>query len=154
MYLFLGGGVLSARELRRALRLEATDQGRRDILNRHLDLLHLLWDNRFEAPRFFAGLLPTLGFVGTVVGLSQAFAVTSSGAETAGERLAALSAAGGSLATAFDTTLVGLVLSIPLVWLIIVGQRRAARAIADAVTDAEGLLRTSSMHCVRPCGGW
>ncbi|QIK37072.1 MotA/TolQ/ExbB proton channel family protein [Caldichromatium japonicum] len=67
------------------------------------------------APLAFAiWVLPMLGFIGTVIGISQAIGGLSQGAEGMAAGGAGLKSVLGGLAFAFDTTLVGLVCVIPL----------------------------------------
>lgn len=68
---------------------------------------------RSASPTFAVWLLPVLGFIGTVVGISDAIeGLEKSGA--GGDAARDFSAVFAGLHVAFDTTLVGLVLAIPL----------------------------------------
>lgn len=59
--------------------------------------------------RYLAWVIPSIGFVGTVLGISQALIIANSGDM---ERITSL------LGVAFDTTLVALVLSIVIMWFV------------------------------------
>ncbi len=59
--------------------------------------------------RYLAWVIPSLGFIGTVIGISQALIYANSGDM---EKITAL------LGVAFDTTLVALVLSVFLMWFV------------------------------------
>jgi biopolymer transport protein ExbB/TolQ len=80
-------------------------------------------ERRFQIIRYFVTAIPSLGFIGTVWGISEALGVTSTltGESLPYERIHANIALGDSLKFAFDTTLVGLVahiiLSFALDWL-------------------------------------
>lgn len=98
-------------------------------------LLELLGQRQQQAlaPLAFAiWVLPMLGFIGTVIGISQAIGGLSQGAEGVAAGGAGLEDVLGGLAFAFDTTLVGLVCVIPLALL-----QMALRLRAETL----GLLR-------------
>lgn len=59
--------------------------------------------------RYLTWVIPSIGFVGTVIGISQALIIANSGDM---EKITAL------LGVAFDTTLVALVLSIVIMWFV------------------------------------
>jgi biopolymer transport protein ExbB/TolQ len=59
--------------------------------------------------RYLTWVIPSVGFVGTVIGISQALIIANSGDM---ERITAL------LGVAFDTTLVALILSIVIMWFV------------------------------------
>jgi len=59
--------------------------------------------------RYLAWVIPSIGFVGTVIGISQALIVANSGDM---ERITKL------LGVAFDTTLISLILSIIIMWFV------------------------------------
>ncbi len=59
--------------------------------------------------RYLTWVIPSIGFVGTVIGISQALIIANSGDM---DRITAL------LGVAFDTTLVALVLSIVIMWFV------------------------------------
>ena len=67
--------------------------------------------------RVFVWAIPILGFIGTVLGISQAiagFSADTTGAEDMGRLMESINAVTGGLGVAFDTTLVALVMSIIL----------------------------------------
>lgn len=75
-----------------------------DLLRSSLDLaLHEL-ELRYSMVRYLVWLLPTLGFIGTVVGISSSLGKIVDSIDDLGEAIDAL-------AVAFDTTLLALVLS-------------------------------------------
>lgn len=73
-------------------------------------------ERRFQIIRYFLNAIPSLGFIGTVWGISEALTATSklTGESLSYERMLANSNLGKSLSFAFDTTLVGLVATILL----------------------------------------
>jgi biopolymer transport protein ExbB/TolQ len=85
--------------------IEAYGQGLQERLER-----------RFQIIRYFLNAIPSLGFIGTVWGISEALTITSklTGESLPYERMVANGTLGQSLNFAFDTTLVGLVASIIL----------------------------------------
>ncbi|SPJ26191.1 MotA/TolQ/ExbB proton channel family protein [Palleronia abyssalis] len=94
------------------------------------------WDHlvaRRMAPMSYAvWVLPLLGFIGTVIGISDA--IGGLGTVFAdGDRQEALESVLGALRFAFDTTFAGLVLVIPVMalstWIDLVGDRARDRAI-------------------------
>ncbi|MEL7252165.1 MAG: MotA/TolQ/ExbB proton channel family protein [Bacteroidota bacterium] len=73
-------------------------------------------ERRFQIIRYFVTTIPSLGFIGTVIGISVALGLTSTmtGESEAYERILANGNLGQSLNVAFDTTLIGLVANIAL----------------------------------------
>ncbi len=73
-------------------------------------------ERRFQVLRYFVMTIPSLGFIGTVIGISDALGLTSrlTGDSPNYERVFANESLGQSLNVAFDTTLVGLIASILL----------------------------------------
>lgn len=73
-------------------------------------------ERRIQIIRYFLNAIPSLGFIGTVWGISEALTATSklTGESLSYERMLANSSLGKSLSFAFDTTLVGLVATIVL----------------------------------------
>lgn len=73
-------------------------------------------ERRFLFVRYFLNTIPSLGFIGTVYGISEALKVTSklTGESLTYERMLANEMLGQNLNVAFDTTLIGLVASIIL----------------------------------------
>lgn len=73
-------------------------------------------ERRFQVLGYFVLTIPSLGFIGTVLGISEALGLTSrlTGNSPDYERVFANESLGQSLNIAFDTTLVGLIASIIL----------------------------------------
>lgn len=71
-------------------------------------------ERRFQILRYFVMTIPSLGFIGTIVGISNALGLTSRLTSDSPnyEKIFANEALGQSLNVAFDTTLVGLIASI------------------------------------------
>ncbi|MGF1481194.1 MAG: MotA/TolQ/ExbB proton channel family protein [Cyanophyceae cyanobacterium] len=72
-------------------------------------------ESSYTLPRVLVGMIPILGFIGTVIGITQAVTGFSSFLEEAGEIeqiRAGISTVTSGLATAFDTTLLALLLSV------------------------------------------
>ncbi|MBM3812643.1 MAG: MotA/TolQ/ExbB proton channel family protein [Acidimicrobiia bacterium] len=78
------------------------------VLNSSLELIAHRLDLRYQLIRYLAWLIPTLGFIGTVVGIAGAMAyVKSQGVD--------LDQIGANLAIAFNTTIVALIQAAVLV---------------------------------------
>ena len=73
-------------------------------------------ERRFQIIRYFVTVIPSLGFIGTIIGISKALGQTSAltGESLPHERIFANETLGQSLYVAFDTTLIALLLSIVL----------------------------------------
>ncbi|MBK7387686.1 MAG: MotA/TolQ/ExbB proton channel family protein [Bacteroidetes bacterium] len=73
-------------------------------------------ERRFQILKYFLNAIPSLGFIGTVMGISEALTITSklTGESLPYERMVANDTLSQSLNFAFDTTLVGLFASILL----------------------------------------
>jgi len=84
------------------------------LLNSSLELFNHEVDLRYGLVRYLAWLLPTLGFMGTVVGIALALAYAGQADAQDPTLLAEVSA---RLAVAFNTTLLALLLSAVLVFL-------------------------------------
>lgn len=84
------------------------------LLNSSLELFNHEVDLRYGMVRYLAWLLPTLGFMGTVVGIALALAYAGQADAQDPKLLAEVSA---RLAVAFNTTLLALLLSAVLVFL-------------------------------------
>lgn len=72
--------------------------------------------------RYLAWVIPSLGFIGTVIGIAMALEIANSG------DMPAITTA---LAVAFDTTLVALILSVILMWYVHELQERTDRLYSD-----------------------
>lgn len=91
------------------------------LLNSSLELFMHELDLRYQMLRYISWLLPTLGFVGTVIGISQALAFAASYGEDQGGLLSDLTS---QLAVAFHTTLLGLLMSGVVLFLLYLVQGR------------------------------
>lgn len=103
------------------------------ILNSSLELLHHEVDLAYTMTRFISWLVPTLGFIGTVVGI--AFALAEIGKVQSVEELqdpAKLIGAIQSLGVAFYTTLLALLQSAVLVCIGHIVQAREERSLNKA----------------------
>lgn len=97
------------------------------MLNSQLELMQFRLDVDYTVLRYLVWLLPSLGFLGTVYGISLALAAAGvPGAAQADDFLNSLTT---NLGVAFDTTLVGLVFSTILVYLMNLTQSREERGI-------------------------
>ena len=102
------------------------------LLNSSLELFQHEVDLKYNMLRYLSWLIPTLGFIGTVIGI--ALALSGAGdmpspndpAEKLTEWMKRLT---GSLALAFNTTLVALLLSAVLVFLMHLAQGREETAL-------------------------
>ncbi|MCY4346505.1 MAG: MotA/TolQ/ExbB proton channel family protein [Aestuariivita sp.] len=104
------------------------------LLNSSLELLQHEIDLKYNMMRYIVWLIPTLGFIGTVVGI--ALALGEAGNMPNLDEVDALSgwmkSLTGSLALAFNTTLLALVLSAVLVFLMHLAQGREETALNQA----------------------
>ena len=86
-----------------------------NMLNSQLEMKSAAIDSNYNMIRYLTWLIPTLGFIGTVMGIADALAYAGiPGKATAPEFVSELTA---RLAVAFDTTFVALVMSAILVFL-------------------------------------
>lgn len=92
------------------------------MLNSQLEMMQFKLDVQYNMIRYISWLIPTLGFIGTVVGISDALAYA--GVQGNAERPDFLSELTTELAVAFDTTLLALVMSAILVYLMHIIQGR------------------------------
>ena len=99
----------------------STDQAV-SVLNSSLELISHRVDLRYQLTRYFAWLIPTIGFIGTVVGIAATLGIVSGGKIDLGVLASTLS-------VAFDTTVVALVESAILVLGMSVVQGREERAV-------------------------
>lgn len=95
------------------------------VLNGALDLISHRVDLRYSLSRYLVWLIPTIGFIGTVLGI--AFALKDINPEQPD-----LQQITASLGMAFYTTLVALVQSAILVLLLHLAQTREERSVSDA----------------------
>ena len=104
------------------------------LLNSSLELLQHEIDLKYSMMRYLVWLIPTLGFIGTVVGIAMALGEAGNmpnvqEADALGGWMKSLT---GSLALAFNTTLVALLLSAVLVFLMHIAQGREETALNRA----------------------
>lgn len=85
------------------------------MLNSQLELLQFKMDVDYNMVRYICWLIPSLGFIGTVVGISNTLA--AAGIPGAADKSDFLTILTTNLAFAFDTTLVALIMSAFLVYL-------------------------------------
>lgn len=97
-----------------------------NMLSAQLEMQGSLIDTRYTMIRYLTWLIPTLGFIGTVVGIANALNYAGE-VNGEGERFVAELTA--RLAVAFDTTFVALVMSAVLVFLTQVIQGREERSL-------------------------
>ena len=104
------------------------------LLNSSLELFQHEIDLRYNMLRYLMWLIPTLGFIGTVVGIALALGEAGNMPDLAqSEALDGwMKSLTGSLALAFNTTLLALVLSAVLVFLTHVAQGREEAALNGA----------------------
>lgn len=86
-----------------------------ELFNSQMDIKYSEMNTDYSMIRYITWLIPTLGFIGTVVGISQALSYAAHNDPKAGTFLGALT---GKLGVAFDTTLVALLMSALLVFLL------------------------------------
>ena len=103
------------------------------LLNTTLELCHHEVELRYNALRFLVWLLPTLGFIGTVLGIAMALAdaggVTFNDTDAMQAMMPKMTA---SLGVAFYTTLLALLQSAVLVFALHLTQAREERALNRA----------------------
>ncbi|MEM6580554.1 MAG: MotA/TolQ/ExbB proton channel family protein [Pseudomonadota bacterium] len=92
------------------------------VLNSSLELLIHKVDLRYSAIRYVVWVIPTIGFIGTVVGISRALGLINPGRMDLG-------AITGGLGIAFYTTILALLLSAILVFLLHVVQKQEETAL-------------------------
>ncbi len=91
-------------------------------------------NSRYQIIRYFVLTIPSLGFIGTVLGISQALGYTGVMTSDAlpWERMFASHGLSSNLSVAFDTTLVGLVASIILGFIVDVIETRSVGFVLKA----------------------
>ncbi len=105
-----------------------------NLLNSSLELLQHEIDLKYNMMRYMVWLIPTLGFIGTVVGIALALGEAGNmpDLEQAGALENWMKSLTGSLALAFNTTLLALLLSAVLVFLMHLAQGREETALNQA----------------------
>lgn len=86
-----------------------------ELFGSQMDIKYSEMNTDYSMIRYITWVIPTLGFIGTVVGISQALAYAAHNDPTAKTFLGDLT---GKLGVAFDTTLVALLMSAFLVFLL------------------------------------
>ena len=104
------------------------------LLNSSLELFQHEIDLKYNMLRYMVWLIPTLGFIGTVIGIALALGVAGNMPDTADQSAlgAWMKSLTGSLALAFNTTLLALLLSAVLVFLMHVAQGQEESALNRA----------------------
>lgn len=98
-----------------------------EMLNSQLELWQYQLDISYSMIRYITWLIPTLGFIGTVVGIAQTLNFAST---VNPDDPALLTALTEKLGLAFDTTLIALIMSAVLVFIMHVIQSREEKSIA------------------------
>ncbi|MBI1392313.1 MAG: flagellar motor protein [Alphaproteobacteria bacterium] len=96
-----------------------------NVMNAHLELLSQRVDLRYQLVRYLVWAIPTIGFIGTVVGIASALGFVDPDAMD-------LKAVTSSLSIAFDTTVVALLWSAILVFAQHVVQKQEEMALNEA----------------------
>ena len=104
------------------------------LLNSSLELFQHEIDLKYNMMRYMVWLIPTLGFIGTVVGIADALGEAGDMPGTSDQSKLTdwMKELTSSLGLAFDTTLVALLLSAVLVFLMHVAQGREESALNRA----------------------
>jgi biopolymer transport protein ExbB/TolQ len=97
------------------------------MLNSQLELMNMRLDTDYSLIRFITWLLPSLGFIGTVMGISET--LNKAGMPGASDQPDFLHTLTSSLGFAFDTTLVALLMSAVLVYLMHLAQTLEERSL-------------------------
>lgn len=97
------------------------------ILNSQLELIAHRVDLRYSLLRYIVWLIPTLGFIGTVVGIAQTLVLMK-------QNITDLAPLTGTLSTAFDTTIMALAESGILVFFLSMVQAIEERSVNQAGT--------------------
>ncbi len=96
---------------------------------------------RYGLPRIMVWAMPLLGFLGTVLGISEAMGSLQVGGES--ELPQMMSGLQANLNVAFDTTAQALVLSIVMMFGVFVSERNETRLLADITTCADQWLHAA-----------
>lgn len=104
------------------------------LLNSSLDLLQHEIDLKYNMLRYIVWLIPTLGFVGTVVGIALALADASAMPDITDSAAikAWVATLTSSLGVAFNTTLLALLMAAALVFLMHIAQGREEAALNNS----------------------
>jgi len=93
-----------------------------DIVSMQVEIYHDKAESEQSIIRYLVWVIPSLGFIGTVIGISMALAIANSGD---------MNAITTALAVAFDTTLVALVLSVIIMWYLHEMQEKSDKLHSD-----------------------
>lgn len=112
----------------------------------------------FAVVRFLIWLIPSIGFIGTVLGIGNALLGTGAVlSDQQVEQQAAIQLIASRLGTAFDTTFIALIVSIPAMFLMNWVQRKeeeliheSSRATLDVIVSPKGVLRAAAARVRRP----
>lgn len=99
-----------------------------NMLNAQLEMRSAEIDLKYNMIRYITWLIPTLGFIGTVIGIGAALQET---ARMNGQGDNFIAAVTDKLAVAFDTTLVALVMSAILVFIMYIVQGREEKSLTQ-----------------------
>ena len=110
-----------------------------NTLNLEIHELRENMDSRFGMIKYFAWAVPSIGFIGTVIGIGDALGNAHNviGQTAEYQTKGQIQLITGQLGIAFDTTLISLLLSIVLVLLIHVLTRREEHLISSAVSSVK-----------------
>jgi len=110
-------------------------------------------NNSFTLARFFVWALPIVGFIGTVwgIGLSISFFSETMSSSQAGASVSSLLQQNiplvtKGLSTAFDTTLLALVLSVPATALLVITERNEREYLLSLDAQWQRFLQTRTSH--------
>ncbi len=93
-----------------------------DIVSVQVEIYQDKAESEQSVIRYLAWVIPSLGFIGTVIGIALALEIANSGD---------MQAITTALAVAFDTTLVALVLSVIIMWYVHALQEKSDRLHSD-----------------------
>lgn len=110
-------------------RAEWSPQAAAAAIQEQAELTQCEIESRYSLIRYLTWAIPSIGFIGTVLGIGAAMGAMGGGGEGGGDLVQLASAA---LHTAFDTTLVALVLSVTVMFLMFRTQARDDALIAAA----------------------
>ncbi len=110
-----------------------------NTLNLEIQELRENMESRFGMIKYFAWAVPSIGFIGTVIGIGDALGNAHNviGQTAEYQTKGQIQLITGQLGIAFDTTLISLLLSIILVLLIHVLTRREEHLISSAVSTVK-----------------
>lgn len=102
------------------------------VLSSSIDLMAHEINIRYNLLRYLMWLIPTLGFVGTVLGIGAGLGVISRNPMTIETAPTVMGAVTSALAVAFDTTFVALILTAILAFLVHLVENTEERALNEA----------------------